>query len=181
MLSTTRFRPRLLRYSHARLYETRGSRHSPIVLPSDVSSASPDSTPAPSTPGAETLTSEQRQTQEPPASTLPPPPPDTPSSQIAAFPTPPFHTHEFFLALCRSFPEPVARNLMKATRALLVHRMDVMQDETLGKQDLENVRYWAVILDVIILIVIACLFVQGCALRASHGDDHAYPKRVCGD
>lgn len=59
---------------------------------------------------------------------------------LVAFPTPPFHTHTFFTALRPTFAEPVARSLMKATRALLVHRMDRLNGEMFNRKDFDNVR-----------------------------------------
>lgn len=52
---------------------------------------------------------------------------------------PPFHTHHFFTALERTFPTPVARNLMRATRALLVDRIGRVRREALTVKDLESV------------------------------------------
>jgi len=66
--------------------------------------------------------------------------PVAPQSPLIAFPTPPFHTHEFFVGLRHVFAEPVARCLMKATRAILVHRNDRMDYEMLNRKDQENVR-----------------------------------------
>ncbi|KAG6900922.1 hypothetical protein C0993_004359 [Termitomyces sp. T159_Od127] len=51
-----------------------------------------------------------------------------PSTEFAHDPrptytNPPFHTHSFFVALEKTFPEQTARSLMRATRALLVDRI----------------------------------------------------------
>lgn len=54
-------------------------------------------------------------------------------------PNPPFHTHSFFLVLERTFPTPVARALMRATRGLLVDRIGKVRREGLGLKDLDNV------------------------------------------
>lgn len=54
--------------------------------------------------------------------------------------SPPFHTHAFFTALERTFPEPTARSLMRATRALLVDRIGRVRREGLTVKDLDNVR-----------------------------------------
>lgn len=66
--------------------------------------------------------------------------PATTQSPLIAFPMPPFHTHEFYVALRAVFPDPVARCLMKATRALLVHRADKIDSEMLNRKDMDNVR-----------------------------------------
>ncbi|KAH7100645.1 hypothetical protein BKA62DRAFT_658317, partial [Auriculariales sp. MPI-PUGE-AT-0066] len=60
---------------------------------------------------------------------------------LVAFPMPPFHTHEFFAQLRVVFPEPVARLMMKATRALLVYRVDRMNGEMLNRKDQDNQAY----------------------------------------
>ncbi|KAI6164794.1 hypothetical protein EDD17DRAFT_1871923 [Pisolithus thermaeus] len=72
----------------------------------------------------------------PPARTDPPPTPPPPP-----YPTPPFHTHAFFVALERTFPTPVARSLMRATRALLTDRLGRVRREGLTKKDLDNQAY----------------------------------------
>ena len=51
----------------------------------------------------------------------------------------PFHTHVFFTALERTFPSPVARTLMAATRGLLVDRILKIRRESLITKDLDNV------------------------------------------
>ncbi|OCH93608.1 hypothetical protein OBBRIDRAFT_811059 [Obba rivulosa] len=58
-----------------------------------------------------------------------------------AYSNPPFHTHQFFTALERTFPTPVARNLMRATRALLVDRIGRVRREALTVKDLESQAY----------------------------------------
>jgi hypothetical protein len=45
------------------------------------------------------------------------------SSDIPSYTRPPFHTHQFFTALEKTFPPQTARSLMRATRALLVDRV----------------------------------------------------------
>lgn len=52
---------------------------------------------------------------------------------------PPFNTHKFFAALEHSFPTPIARNLMRVTRALLVDRIGRVKRDALTVQDLESV------------------------------------------
>ncbi|KAM5535626.1 hypothetical protein V8D89_010613 [Ganoderma adspersum] len=54
---------------------------------------------------------------------------------------PPFNTHRFFQALEPSFPSPIARNLMRATRALLVDRIGRVKRDALTVQDLESQAY----------------------------------------
>jgi hypothetical protein len=70
----------------------------------------------------------------PPRTIIPAPTPPFSSSN------PPFHTHIFFTALEKCFPTPVARALMKATRAMLIDRVGKARRECLGNKDLENVR-----------------------------------------
>lgn len=53
--------------------------------------------------------------------------------------SPPFHTHTFFKALEKTFPEVTARSLMRATRALLVDRIGRVRREGLTVKDLDNV------------------------------------------
>ncbi|KAG2042924.1 hypothetical protein BDR03DRAFT_942401 [Suillus americanus] len=63
--------------------------------------------------------------------------PDPQQSYVA----PPFHTHAFVAALEKSFPTPTARSLMRATRALLVDRIDRVRREGLTVKDLDNQAY----------------------------------------
>lgn len=52
-----------------------------------------------------------------------------------------FDTHRFVTALEeREFPTPIARTLMRATRALLVVRFGRVKQEIFGVRDLDNVR-----------------------------------------
>jgi len=62
------------------------------------------------------------------------------SMKSPTYTSPPFHTHTFFTALERTFPEPTARSLMRATRALLVDRIGRVRREGLTVKDLDNVR-----------------------------------------
>lgn len=55
--------------------------------------------------------------------------------------SPPFHTHTFFKALEKTFPEVTARSLMRATRALLVDRIGRVRREGLTVKDLDNVSH----------------------------------------
>ncbi len=71
-----------------------------------------------------------------PDSTLPSPHSGPPPS---IYTHPPFDTHKFFAALERTFATPTARNLMRATRALLVHRLGRVREEALTVKDLESV------------------------------------------
>jgi hypothetical protein len=50
-----------------------------------------------------------------------------------------FDTHRFVTDLERSFPTPVARTLMRATRAILVMRFGRVKHEVFGVRDLDNV------------------------------------------
>ncbi|KAJ3015972.1 hypothetical protein NUW54_g911 [Trametes sanguinea] len=54
---------------------------------------------------------------------------------------PPFNTHRFFSELERSFPTPIARNLMRVNRALLVDRIGRVKRDALTVQDLESQAY----------------------------------------
>ncbi|KAK1224417.1 hypothetical protein PQX77_012713 [Marasmius sp. AFHP31] len=83
------------------------------------------------------------------------PPPPSDSSEIATsnlpiprpaqgspiYSRPPFHTHSFFAALEKSFPTPVARNLMRATRALLTDRVNRVRRDGLTMKDIDNQAY----------------------------------------
>lgn len=62
-----------------------------------------------------------------------------PSFKNSTYSNPPFHTHTFFTALEKTFPEEVARSLMRATRALLVDRIGRVRREGLTVKDLDNV------------------------------------------
>ncbi|KAG6872794.1 hypothetical protein C0995_006523 [Termitomyces sp. Mi166 len=55
--------------------------------------------------------------------------------------SPPFHTHSFFVALEKTFPEETARSLMRATRALLVDRTGRVRSDGLTAKDLDNQAY----------------------------------------
>ena len=61
------------------------------------------------------------------------------SSDIPPYSRPPFHTYQFFIALERTFPTETARNLMRATRALLVDRLGKVRRDGLTQKDLDNV------------------------------------------
>ncbi|KAI0049604.1 hypothetical protein FA95DRAFT_1556699 [Auriscalpium vulgare] len=58
-----------------------------------------------------------------------------------AYQNPPFHTYRFFAALEQTFPTPTARNLMRATRALLVDRLGRVKRDGLMYKDLDNQAY----------------------------------------
>lgn len=76
-------------------------------------------------------------------STLPSPHAGPPASMYTH---PPFDTHKFFAALERTFATPTARNLMRATRALLVHRIGRVREEALTVKDLESVsKPWSLV------------------------------------
>lgn len=59
--------------------------------------------------------------------------------ETPSYANPPFHTHQFFKALEKTFPTPTARSLMRATRALLVDRVGRVRREGLTHKDLDNV------------------------------------------
>jgi len=64
-----------------------------------------------------------------------------PSRKLPTYSSPPFHTHSFFTALEKTFPEQTARSLMRATRALLVDRIGKVRSESLTVKDLDNQAY----------------------------------------
>ncbi|KIM46257.1 hypothetical protein M413DRAFT_441338 [Hebeloma cylindrosporum] len=64
-----------------------------------------------------------------------------PSSRSPTYTSPPFHTHTFFAALEKTFPQQTARSLMRATRALLVDRIGRVRREGLTVKDLDNQAY----------------------------------------
>ncbi|KAG6820100.1 hypothetical protein H0H93_005412 [Arthromyces matolae] len=71
---------------------------------------------------------------------------NVPSTEVAhdrrpTYSNPPFHTHAFFAALEKTFPEETARSLMRATRALLVDRVDRVRKDGLTTKDLDNQAY----------------------------------------
>jgi hypothetical protein len=59
--------------------------------------------------------------------------------QTSTYQNPPFHTHAFLSVLEKTFPTPTARNLMRATRALLVDRIGKVKRDGLTHKDLDNV------------------------------------------
>ena len=69
---------------------------------------------------------------------------DTSLRKLPTYSSPPFHTHAFFTALEKTFPEQTARSLMRATRALLVDRIGKVKREGLTVKDLDNVcwKFW---------------------------------------
>ncbi|KAG8718469.1 hypothetical protein FRC08_005202 [Ceratobasidium sp. 394] len=52
-----------------------------------------------------------------------------------------FDTHRFVTVLEQSFPTPIARTLMRATRAILVLRFGRVKQEVFGVRDLDNQAY----------------------------------------
>ncbi|KAF8812377.1 hypothetical protein BYT27DRAFT_7251912 [Phlegmacium glaucopus] len=66
---------------------------------------------------------------------------DMPPRKLPTYSSPPFHTHAFFTALEKTFPEQTARSLMRATRALLVDRIGKVRREGLTVKDLDNQAY----------------------------------------
>ncbi|KZT24465.1 hypothetical protein NEOLEDRAFT_1206619 [Neolentinus lepideus HHB14362 ss-1] len=67
--------------------------------------------------------------------------PPIPHASIPQYANPPFHTHRFFQVLEKTFPTPIARGLMRATRALLVDRTGRVKRDGLTTKDLENQAY----------------------------------------
>ncbi|KZS97977.1 hypothetical protein SISNIDRAFT_404911 [Sistotremastrum niveocremeum HHB9708] len=78
-------------------------------------------------------------------SNLPPPPQTGLSIHLDpdpdAYTAPPFHTHDFYCKLEKQFPPPIAHSLMRATRALLVHRIGRVRRDGLDRKDLDNQAY----------------------------------------
>ncbi|KAG6337370.1 hypothetical protein ID866_1743 [Astraeus odoratus] len=100
------------------------STSAPPPEPEPVVAASSEDTPPPTPPAG---------ISGPPAPTEPRVPPP--------YTSPPFHTHAFFAALERTFPTPVARSLMRATRALLVDRLGRVARDGLTRKDMDNQAY----------------------------------------
>lgn len=104
-------------------------------------------TPPPSDPGPSTNLHPPRAQSYPTKSSSPPAHnsnvPTTfirdPAFNGPTYTSPPFHTHSFFTALEKTFPETTARSLMRATRALLVDRLGRVRREALTVKDLDNV------------------------------------------
>ncbi|KAI0069064.1 hypothetical protein BV25DRAFT_1818010 [Artomyces pyxidatus] len=71
------------------------------------------------------------------------PAPDTGRTTVPppSYENPPFHTYRFFRALEATFATPTARNLMRATRALLVDRLGRVKRDGLMYKDLDNQAY----------------------------------------
>lgn len=82
-----------------------------------------------------------------PASDTPRDSASSPPSNAIAIPQPdgaiqhviPFNTYQFFVALEKTFPTPVARTLMRATRGMLVDRILKIRRDALDIKDLDNV------------------------------------------
>jgi len=116
-----------------------------VKSPEESSSLSTDASPNPSTsialsnhPRAQAYNQEhvrQADLPTPPQTTHPKPRPAYSSLN------PPFHTHAFYSVLEKSFPEPVARTLMRSTRAMLMDKVGKARREGLGKKDMENVSW----------------------------------------
>ena len=76
--------------------------------------------------------------------------PSSPSAlATSTVPINPFDTHRFFQSLERAFPAPVARTLMKATRAILVDRIRRTKGEALDVKDFDNV-------SMLLLVILQC-------------------------
>ncbi|KAL6306636.1 hypothetical protein BKA93DRAFT_772197 [Sparassis latifolia] len=76
-----------------------------------------------------------------PGSALPSPHHPEELTSFGPYTTPPFNTHKFFREIELWFPEPTARTLMRATRALLVDRLGRVRREALTTKDLESQAY----------------------------------------
>ncbi|TFK55746.1 hypothetical protein OE88DRAFT_1731399 [Heliocybe sulcata] len=68
-------------------------------------------------------------------------PPPVFHHSVPQYSNPPFHTHRFFQVLEKTFPTPIARGLMRATRALLVDRIGRVRRDGLTTKDMENQAY----------------------------------------
>lgn len=99
-----------------------------------------------------------------------------------------FDTHRFVIALERTFPTPIARTLMRATRAILVVRFGRVKQEVFGVRDLDNVRIFLQLhLNArsthfgyrVTLSVLASLLVSSCPVGAASRVDNEDPQRVC--
>ncbi|KIJ56552.1 hypothetical protein M422DRAFT_238177 [Sphaerobolus stellatus SS14] len=104
-----------------------------IALPPPDSSSKPPESPEPPATDDRSFTSN---IPSGPSSSPPSIPRNDPMSS-----SPPFHTHAFFLVLERTFPTPVARTLMRATRGLLNDRIGGVRREALTIKDLDNQAY----------------------------------------
>ena len=96
---------------------------------------------------------------------------------------PPFNTYRFFSVLEHSFPTVIARDLMRATRALLVDRLGRVKRDALTRQDLESVSlahrvflYLAADRSYTVYCI-ASVSVQGSAFRVAYGGELANKER----
>jgi hypothetical protein len=108
----------------------------------------------------------------PRSSNVPSVPERRPSSNIPSYTRPPFHTHQFFTALEKTFPPQTARSLMRATRALLVDRVGRIKREGLTVKDLDNVCDLLIIFNhypsfLIVHILKASLFIPRSTVRVT--------------
>ena len=103
------------------------------------SASSSEPPPPPPPPVAEEVKEDPNNTPPVASSGVPAPYMATPSFRSPTYTAPPFHTHAFFTALEKTFPEQTARSLMRATRALLVDRIGRVRREGLTMKDLDNV------------------------------------------
>lgn len=87
-----------------------------------------------------------------------------------------FDTHRFVTLLERTFPTPIARTLMRATRAILVVRFGRVKQEIFGVRDLDNVRSllfvrWTLTNSCSAMFMttpdLASLFIPSCAVRVT--------------
>jgi hypothetical protein len=98
-----------------------------------------------------------------------------------------FDTHRFVTALERTFPTPIARTLMRATRALLVVRFGRVKQEIFGVRDLDNVRdppastsdtYPLLPFNIVYILGLASLPIPSCTVGVKNRVDHENPQRI---
>jgi hypothetical protein len=115
------------------------------AIPSRANATDDDDTTAGSWTGPSPSVNADTTSDVPGFSSVPSVPQHSGSSSVPSYSRPPFHTHQFFTALEKTFPPQTARSLMRATRALLVDRVGRVRREGLTNKELENVRDWLTI------------------------------------
>lgn len=113
----------------------------------------------------------------PPQSTHPRPSPSYSSMH------PPFHTHQFVSSLERCLPTPIARTLMRSTRAMLIDKIGDCRRQGLGKKDMENVSLFVTLrIDPkFVMAPLASVPLQGRPDGASERHCYADTERYCQD
>ncbi len=121
----------------------------------------PSSSPSPSSSSPPALINPSTTTNAPP--------------HTSTYQNPPFNTHAFFSVLEKTFPKASARNLMRATRALLVDRIGKVKRDGLTYKDLDNVSNFLLPLILILFdfAPIASIPLTCCAIRDAYRDDDA--------